>query len=142
VTAAGVSLSWQNVETVTVSSIPMGVELLFSRSPFEQQVGRRFAFTKPASSQALRLPAGRTRVTVPDELLKKNMLVEVSTAGKTKVAPYPVGEMVVKLTENCGQLRVTYLRPRAVSGPIARTSVVSRFEHPSRSRPDPQACLV
>jgi hypothetical protein len=49
-------------------------------------------------------------VSVPDELLKKNMLVEVSTAGKAgkaKVAPYLAGEMDVKTTENYGQLRVT-----------------------------------
>src|SRR5205814_6192093 len=78
VTAAGVNLSWQNVETVTVSYIPMDVELLFSRSPFASQAGRQFAFTKPAASQTLRLPAGKTKVTVPvpDELLKKNLLVE------------------------------------------------------------------
>src|SRR5439155_11342876 len=109
VTAAGVNLSWQNVETVTLSYIPMDVELLFSRSPFAGQAGRQFAFTRPAASQTLKLPAGKTRVTlpVPDELARRNMLVEVSTAGKTKVAPYFAGEMDVKLTENYGQLRVT-----------------------------------
>jgi hypothetical protein len=109
VTAAGVNLTWQNVETVTVSYIPMDVELLFSRSPFASQAGRQFAFTKPASSQTLKLPAGKTKVTVPvpGELLKKNMLVEVSSAGKTRVAPYFASEMDVKLTENYGQLRIT-----------------------------------
>ena len=109
VTAAGIGLSWQNVEAVTVSYIPMDVELLFSRSPFAGQAGRQSAFTKPASSQTLRLPAGKTKVTVPvpDDLVKKNMLVEVSAAGKTRVAPYFAGEMDVKLTEGYGQLRVT-----------------------------------
>jgi hypothetical protein len=51
VTAAGINLMWQNVETATVSSILTDVELLFSRSPFAQQAGRPFAFTRPASSQ-------------------------------------------------------------------------------------------
>jgi len=83
------------------------VGLLFSRSPFARQAGRPFAFTKPASSQTLKLSAGKTKVTVPDELLKNNMLVEVSPAGKTRVAPYFAGEMDVKLTESYGQLRVT-----------------------------------
>jgi hypothetical protein len=45
-------------------------------------------------------------VPVPDVLTKKNMLVEVSTAGKTRVASYFASEMDVKLTENYGQLRV------------------------------------
>ena len=35
------------------------------------------------------------------------LLVEVSSAGKTKVAPYFASEMDVKVTENYGQLRVT-----------------------------------
>src|SRR5262249_44989825 len=109
VSAAGINLSWQNVETGTLSYIPMDVELLFSRSPFASQAGRQFALPKPAGAQTLRLRAGKRKVTVPvpDELLKKNMLVEVSTAGKTKVAPYFASEMDVKLTENYGQLRVT-----------------------------------
>jgi hypothetical protein len=46
-------------------------------------------------------------VPVPDEMLRTNMLVEVSTAGKTLVAPDFAGELDVKLTENYGQLRVT-----------------------------------
>ena len=46
-------------------------------------------------------------VPVPDELLTKNTLVEVSAAGKTRVAPYFASEMDVKVTENYGQLRVT-----------------------------------
>jgi hypothetical protein len=46
-------------------------------------------------------------VPVPDELVRKNMLVEVSTAGKTRVAPYFAGVMDVKVTENYGQVRVT-----------------------------------
>jgi hypothetical protein len=108
VSAAGVSVSWQNVEAVTLSTIPTNVELFFSRSPFAQQAGRQFAFTKPTSSHPLKLPAGKTKVTVPvpDELLKRNMLVEVSTAGKTKVALNIAGEMDVKVTENYGHLRV------------------------------------
>jgi hypothetical protein len=44
---------------------------------------------------------------VLDDLLKRNMLVEVSGAGKTRVAPHFAGEMDVKLTENYGQVRVT-----------------------------------
>jgi WD40 repeat protein len=45
-------------------------------------------------------------VSVPDELVKRNRLVGVSTAGTTKVAPYFASEMDVTLTENYGQLRV------------------------------------
>ena len=75
----------------------MDVRLQFSRSPCASQARRQFSFTRPSSSQTLKLPAGKTKVsvTVPDESAKRNMLVEVSTADKTKVAPYFAGEMDV-----------------------------------------------
>jgi hypothetical protein len=37
--AAGIELTWQNVEMVTVHSISMDVEPLFTRSPFASQAG-------------------------------------------------------------------------------------------------------
>jgi hypothetical protein len=83
----GINLTWRNVETVTVSYLPKGVGLLFSCSPFAGQAGRPFAFTMPAIPQTLKLPADKTRVTVPDGLVKRNMLVEVSALGNTKAAP-------------------------------------------------------
>ena len=46
-------------------------------------------------------------VPLPDELLRRNMLVEVSAAGETRVVPYFATEMGVTLAESYGQLRVT-----------------------------------
>ncbi|MDB5306990.1 MAG: hypothetical protein JWO38_1192 [Gemmataceae bacterium] len=104
----GVSLSWQNLEAVTLNYIPMDVELLFSRSPFAQQGGGQFAFTRPSYSQVVKLPAGRDKVVIPlpDDLVKRNMLVEVTGAGKARVVTYFASEMDVKITENYGQLKV------------------------------------
>jgi hypothetical protein len=91
----GPTPSWQKVEAVIVGSIPIDVEPLFSRSPFAGHARRQFAFTGPVASQKLKLPADETRVTVPvlGELVKRNMLVEVSTLGNTQVAPggWPTG---------------------------------------------------
>jgi hypothetical protein len=109
--AAGkaVSLTWQNLEAVTVNYYPMDVELLFSRAPFAREAGGQFAFTKPAQSQAYKLPAGQTKVVVPlpDELAKRNVLVEVTGAGKTRAVPIFATEMDVKFAENSGQVKVT-----------------------------------
>src|SRR5207248_12398 len=71
---------------------PDGRGVALQPQPVRRPAGRQFAFTRPANSQTLKLPAGKTRVTipVPDEL------VEVSTAGKTRVAPYFAGETDVK----------------------------------------------
>src|SRR5205823_2555151 len=103
-----VALSWANLEAVTINYIPMDVELLFSRTPFAQQSGNQFAFTRPALSQAVKLPGGKDKVSipVPDDLQKRNMLVEVTAAGKTRVATYFATDMDVKFTENFGQVRV------------------------------------
>jgi hypothetical protein len=46
---------------VTVNSVPIDVELRFSRSPFAAHAGRPFAFTRLAASRTLKLPAGETR---------------------------------------------------------------------------------
>ena len=86
----------------------MDVELLFSRTPFAQQTGGQFAFTRPATSQVVQLPAGKDKVAIPlpDDLQKKNMLVEVTAAGKTRIATYFATDMDVKFTENFGLLKV------------------------------------
>jgi hypothetical protein len=44
---------------------------------------------------------------VPDDLVKRNLLVEVSTADKTRVAAHFAGEMHAKLGENYRQPRGT-----------------------------------
>lgn len=102
-------LNWQNIETVRVNYYLMDVELLFSRNPFVQQTGGQFAFIKPNSTQELKLAAGQNKMAVPlpENLLKRNVLVEITAAGKTRSQPYYANAMDVKMTENYGQLRVT-----------------------------------
>ena len=96
-------------------------------------------------------------VPVPDELLTKNTLVEVSAAGKTRVAPYFASEMDVKVTENYGQLRVTdaaggkplskvYVKvyARLADGSVkfhqdGSTDVRGRFDDASVNTPERQA---
>jgi hypothetical protein len=107
--AGKIHLRWQNVEAVRVSYYPMDVELLFSRNPFGQQTGEQFAAIRPHVSQEVKLPAGQNRVDVPlpEELARRNVLVEVAAAGKTRALPYYTSAMDVRLLENYGQLRVT-----------------------------------
>ena len=104
----GVAVTWQNLPAVTVNYYLMDVELLFSRSPFAQQGGGQFAFTKPNSSQEVKLVAGQQKVSVPlpENLQKRNVLVEVTGAGKTRSVPYFAAAMNVAMTENYGQVKV------------------------------------
>jgi hypothetical protein len=102
-------LSWQNVSEVAISYYLMDVELLFSRNPFVQQVSGPFASIRPSATQTVKLPAGKAELAVPlpADLAARNVLVEVSAAGKTRSQPYFAGAMDVKLKENYGQLQVT-----------------------------------
>jgi hypothetical protein len=104
-----IQLSWQNLETVQVNYYLMDVELLFSHSPFVQQSGSQFAWIRPNLSREVKLGAasGKTSLPLPDELVKRNVLVEVTAAGKTRSAPYYANAMDVKFTESYGQVRVT-----------------------------------
>jgi hypothetical protein len=119
----GISLTWQNLEEATINYYPMDVELLFSRSPFAQHGGAQFAFTKPHATDIVKLPAGQSKrsVALPDELAKRNVLVEVTAAGKTRTVPYFASAMDVKMTESYGQLKVT--DPAAASRPLAKVYV-------------------
>jgi hypothetical protein len=109
VSGRGIALTWQNLDAVSVSYIPMDVEVLFSRTPFAQQGGGQPAFAKPHTTQVLKLPAGKDKVVVPvpDELEKRNLLVEVTAAGKTRVVRYFAADLDVKLVEGYGQLKAT-----------------------------------
>jgi hypothetical protein len=86
----------------------MDVELLFSCNPFVQQFSGQFASIRPNETQEIKLPAGQTRLTVPlpENLLRRNVLVEISAAGKTRSLPYYANAMDVRMMENYGQLQV------------------------------------
>src|SRR5205085_6262876 len=75
-----INLTWQNVDTVRVNYYLMDVELLFSRNPFVQQSGGQFATIKPNLSAEVKLPANQAKmgVSLPEDLQKRNVLVEVS----------------------------------------------------------------
>jgi hypothetical protein len=104
-----INLTWANVETVRVNYYLMDVELLFSRNPFVKASGGQFASIKPNATADMKLPAGRNKLAIPlpDELAKRNVLVEISAAGKTRSQASFANAMDVKVTENFGALRVT-----------------------------------
>lgn len=104
----GVSLTWQNLKAVTVNYYLMDVELLFSRKPFASPSDGQFAFTKPHATKVVTLPADQAKLAVqlPADLANRNVLVEVTAAGKTRAVPYFATAMDVKLVENYGQVKV------------------------------------
>jgi hypothetical protein len=109
VNAQGVNLSWQNIDTVRVNYYLMDVELLFSTSPFVQRASSQFSTIKPNGKDLVKLPAGRNKHTIPlpAEFDGRNVLVEVTAAGKTRSVAHFATTMSVNMSENYGQLQVT-----------------------------------
>ncbi len=104
-----VALTWQNLEAVDVNFYLMDVELLFSQNPFVQQGGEQFRAIRPNRTQTVKLPAGQDRLNLPlpEELIRRNVLVEVTAAGKARSLPYYSSALAIQMSENFGQVRVT-----------------------------------
>jgi hypothetical protein len=120
--ARAINLSWQNLETVRINYYLMDVELLFSRNPFVQQVSGPFASIRPNGTQEVKLPAGKNQLVVPlpESYVRRNVLVEITAAGKTRTLPYYANAMDVRLIETYGQVRVT---ETASGKPLAKVYV-------------------
>jgi hypothetical protein len=98
----GVRLTWQNLETVTVSYYLMDVELLFSRNPFVQQSAEQFASIRPNARREVKLPAakGQQTLPLPEEFGTRNVLVEGTAGGKARSLPSCASAMNVQMLEN------------------------------------------
>lgn len=109
VTAEGVNLTYQNIDAVKINYYLMDVELLFSSSPFVQRAAGQFSTIKPNATDAVKLPGGRTKHThpLPAEFQGRNVLVEVTAAGKTRTVSHFASTMTVNMSENYGALQVT-----------------------------------
>jgi hypothetical protein len=82
---------------------------LFSRNPFVQHSSGQFSQIRPNLTDTIELPKGgkKHEFALPDELLNRNVLVEIVAAGQTKSQAYFSNSLSVQLIENYGQLRVT-----------------------------------
>jgi hypothetical protein len=114
--AGGVNLTYQNLDSVQVNYYLMDVELLFSTSPFVQRAGGQFATIKPNAKEVVKLPAGRTKHTfpLPAEFEGRNVLVEVTAAGKTRSVSHLATTMALQMSEGYGQLKVTEAAGKAL----------------------------
>ncbi|MDA1050033.1 MAG: hypothetical protein O3C40_06085 [Planctomycetota bacterium] len=108
VEAKKVQLDYQNLERVLVNYYLMDIELLFSRNPFVQHSSGQFSQIRPNLTDTIELPKGgkKFEIALPDELLNRNVLVEIVGAGQTKSQAYYSNSLSVQLIENYGQLRV------------------------------------
>ncbi len=117
-----VSLTAQNLASLTVNYYRMDIELLFSRQPFVQQQSGQFAFIRPNRTDEVRVPAGKNTCSfeLPKEFHGANAVVEFVASGKRKSQACYAHELAVSVVENYGQLRVAH---QGTGKPLPKTYV-------------------
>ena len=119
---AAATVRYQNLKEVTVRYYRMDVELLFSRTPFVKDFASRFDYVAPSREEKATLPdGGEHRFTMPEDLRRENLLVEVSADGIKRSKLYLAGTIAVQAIEQYGQLRVS--RSSGGAEPLAKAYV-------------------
>ena len=105
---ARLRIDYRRVTRATLNFYPMDIELLFSRKPFIQQFGDRFAQVRPAHSQQIEFDSKQHRfdMEIPPKWRDRHMLVEVVAEGMSRSAVYFARSLRVEFAETQGMLRV------------------------------------
>jgi hypothetical protein len=105
-----ITVNYQNLAACRVNYYLMDAELLFSRNPFVQQYARQFSYIRPNRSETILFPQGRNTFTfdLPQKFHSANVMVEVTANGIRKSQAHFARSLLVQVTENYGQLRVTH----------------------------------
>ncbi|MEM8679759.1 MAG: hypothetical protein AAGF97_10445, partial [Planctomycetota bacterium] len=113
-----IELHHRHLEEVEVNYYLMDLELLFSRNPFVTEFAGQFAHIFPNQSQQVVLDPAETATSVelPQDLRRKNLLVEVRSSCGNRSLTYYANALLVEMIDNYGQLRV---RLRETNEPLA-----------------------
>lgn len=108
VDAKHVELNFQNLQRVQVNYYVMDVELLFSRNPFVKQYSGELTYIRPKASMWIELPKSgdKHKWSLPKELDRSNVLVEIAGGNQVKSQAYYAHAMNVQMIESYGQLMV------------------------------------
>jgi hypothetical protein len=103
-----ISLSWKNLNEVTLNYYLMDPEFSFSSHPFVSEDAGRFSIIKPNRTATQMLPKDQTvlEVALPAEFARANVLVEVLGAGQRKTQAYHANTLKLTLSENYGRLEI------------------------------------
>lgn len=118
---ATVVLDHRNLARATVALHEMDLEVLFSRNPFAGSFAGQFGSVRPNRTIEVELDAsGTTRVPLPPESARRNLLVTVTSGGIARSEPAYSTGLAVRVVENYGQVLVT----RSADGkPVAKAYV-------------------
>lgn len=117
-----VILDVRNLPAVELAFYEMDVEVLFSRNPFAGTFAGQFSSVRPNRILRVEFDAATAsrRIPLPDDLARRNLLVEASGGGITRAQPHYASGLAVELVESYGQLRVTR---RGTGGPVPKAYV-------------------
>lgn len=108
----------RNLASCEIRYVPLDIELLFSRYPFEAKESAVSGFIRAAKTDTVRLGKGEItrQIDIPAEYRQKNVRIEASAEGINESIAYTPNAMNVQTIANYGQIRV-----RTVSGgrPVA-----------------------
>ena len=118
-------LTFQNVKQAQVNFYEMDIEQLFSRSPFAQNDLEGFSLIRPNMTTEVKLRAskkgqGVKKLTIPDSLQNKNVLIEVVAGDQTRAKPLFTNSLSIGMFENYGQVQV---RVEKTGLPLAKAYV-------------------
>ncbi|MED6334886.1 MAG: hypothetical protein VYE81_05750 [Planctomycetota bacterium] len=107
---SGIELRHSGLETCELRFYALDVEFLFSTSPFVKQSAGDFAFVQPNRRKVLTMERadGVTRVEMPEEFARANVLVEVRGGGIVRREARYANSLAVQVIEAHGQIKVTH----------------------------------
>ncbi len=124
----GIELRHGGLAACELRFYALDVEFLFSTSPFVGGQAADFAFVQPNLRQAVELTPdeGLTRVALPAEFARANVLVEARGGGIVRRQTRYANSLAVQMIEAHGQLKLTHAETGAPI-PAAYVKVYSRI---------------
>ncbi|MDZ7620275.1 MAG: hypothetical protein U1E05_25010, partial [Patescibacteria group bacterium] len=103
-----IELTHANLASVQVNYYLMDIELLFSNQPFVTEYGGQFAYIRPNRTDTVELAADAEKkvIPLPEELARRNVMIEVVGGPLKRSATYFSNSLDVRMMENYGHLQV------------------------------------
>jgi hypothetical protein len=108
VTESSVTIHHKNLPGCRVNFYPIDLEMLFTRSPFAPARSGVFASVAPAATVTVAFEAGaaETEISIPEEFVNSQIVVEVEAAGIRRSDIRYASRMAAHLVEAYGQVQV------------------------------------
>ena len=105
-----IRLKYHQLKEATVNYYPMDLEFLFSTAPFVSSDTSRFRMIQPNKTERLVLEGDKDAHTLalPKEYHSSNVLVEITSAGKTAAHAYYANSLNIIISEGQGLLQVLH----------------------------------